>query len=605
VYCEDAHDSAAEQKDVLLKDLAAAQNAYQKFECTGTALLLQCGSGEDVFLTVRGADLGVLHSSVAKAAAGRALKRGATKAKKAVATARAGLSVANASAVVPVAETYPTGAQSKCTVHAEATCRVLEDALSEMVGEVEDALETVNEEFAARAENCAVLNHESTTQENAWLAEGAKSNVDLALGTRHLNEAEEHERLTKTEQVTLYQQEHSLMQHCAESRQALEDNLCGIRSMRLELAEIGSVEPVQDCVVSDWQPGPCSAPCGGGEMDMTRTIVAEPVGGAQCPPLLLKRACNQMDCPQDCEVQDWSGWSECSKDCGGGVRQRVRLVRTPVLNQGEPCPALQEEEVCNVGPCERDCEYGGWSEWSSCSQACGGGYRARTRAIAAAQMGSGMPCAGPESKVRLQPEICNDEPCPEGLTCGSPLDLVVLLDGSGSVIDEDFAAQKAHVAGIIDRLDFGEDLAKVGVAVYGGNTTQIVALSADKAAVETAVAAATTESAETRLAKAFEFAMGMLTLGRQDAQSVVVVMIDGGPADLRAAEEVAAKLHEHARVVMVPIGAGEDLDAVKRLASFPARVNVLAVSDFAASADETELTRFVAGLCPLAEAPSE
>ena len=130
-------------------------------------------------------------------------------------------------------------------------------------------------------------------------------------------------------------------------------------------------------------------------------------------------------------------------------------------------------------------------------------------------------------------------------------------------------------------------------------------MSADKAAVETAVAAATTESAETRLAKALEFAMGMLTLGRQDAQSVVLVMIDGGPADLRAAEEVAAKLHEHARVVMVPIGAGEDLDAVKRLASFPARVNVLAVNDFAASADEAELTRFVAALCPLAEAPTE
>merc|ERR1719388_166887 len=112
--------------------------------------------------------------------------------------------------------------------------------------------------------------------------------------------------------------------------------------------------------------------------------------------------------------------------------------------------------------CPQDCEVQDWSGWSECCQACGGGYRARTRAIAAPQVGSGTPCAGPESKFRLQPEICNDEPCPEGLTCGSPLDLVVLLDGSGSVIDEDFAAQKAHVTGIIDRLEFGEDLAKVG-----------------------------------------------------------------------------------------------------------------------------------------------
>merc|ERR550537_529248 len=150
-----------------------------------------------------------------------------------------------------------------------------------MVGEVEDALESVNEELAAREKNCAVLNHESTTQENAWVAEGAKSNVDLALATRRLNEAEEHERLAKTERQTLFQQEHGLQQHCAESKQAIEDNLCGIRAMRLELAELGSVDAVQDCVVADW-----------------------------------------------------SGWSACSKDCGGGVRQRVRLVRSPVLNDG-------------------------------------------------------------------------------------------------------------------------------------------------------------------------------------------------------------------------------------------------------------------------------
>jgi uncharacterized protein YegL len=502
--------------------------------------------------------------------------------------------------MVPVAESYPTGAQSKCTVHAEATCRVLEDALSQMVGEVQDALAGVEEELVTRAQNCAMLNHESTTQEKAWIAEGDKSNVDLALATRRLNEAEEHERLAKTERVTLFQQEKGLQQHCAESRQAIEDNLCGIRAMRLELAELASVGSVQDCVVSEWQPGPCSAVCGGGEMDVTRTVVAEADGGAPCPPLLLKRACNQQECPQDCEVGDWSGWSACSKDCGGGVRQRVRLVSTPVLNDGEPCPALQEEEVCNVGPCERDCTYGQWSGWSSCSQACGGGYRIRSRGIVAAPLGSGTPCADPESSARLQPEICNDEPCPEGLTCGSKLDIVFLLDGSGSVLDADFDAQKQAVTEIIDRLEFGADLAQVGVAVFGGKTTEVVGLSADKSAVTTALAAATTESAETHLAKALEFSQGMLTLGRQDAQSVLIVLLDGSPADLRAAEHVAGQLHEHARIVMVPIGAGEDFDAMKRLASYPARVNVLAVNDFAA-AGESEWTRFIAALCPVAE----
>jgi uncharacterized protein YegL len=538
---------------------------------------------------------------VAKAAAGRALAR--AKAKKPEAARALVAAKKNLTEKVPVAETYPTGAQSKCTVHGAATCRVLQDALGQMVGEVQDALETVNEELVARETNCALLNHESTTQENAWVAEGAKSNVDLAYATKRLNEAEEHERLAKTERQTLFEQEHGLQQHCAESKQAIEDNLCGIRSMRLELAELGSVSTVQDCVVSDWQPGPCSAPCGGGEMEMTRTVVAEPEGGASCPPLLLTRSCNEQECPQDCEVADWSGWSACSKDCGGGVRQRVRLVRSPVLNDGEPCPALQEEEVCNVGPCERDCTYGSWSGWSSCSQACGGGYRIRTRAIAAQPLGSGTPCADIESAARLQPEVCNDEPCAEGLTCASKLDIVVLMDGSGSVLDDDFAAQKATVNGILDRLEFGDEFAKVGVAVFGGNTTEVVALSTDKSAVTTAVSAATTESAETHLAKALEFAQGMLTLGRQDAQSVVMLLLDGSPADLRAAEQIAQTLHDHARLLVVPIGAGEDFDAMKRLASYPARVNVLAVNDLAA-AGESEFTRFVASLCPVAEEPA-
>jgi len=282
----------------------------------------------------------------------------------------------------------------------------------------------------------------------------------------------------------------------------------------------------------------------------------------------------------------------------------VRLVRSPVLNDGEPCPALQEEEVCNIGPCEQDCEYSQWSGWSSCSQACGGGYRIRTRGITAQPLGSGTPCEHPESSARLQPEICNDEPCPEGLTCGSKLDIVVLMDGSGSVLDDDFTAQKTAVTGILDRLDFGAELAKVGVAVFGGNTTEVVGLSEDKSAVTAAVSAATTESAETHLARALEFAQGMLTLGRQDAQSVVVVLLDGAPADMRAAEQVAAKLHGHARVVMVPIGAGQDLEASTRLASYPARVNVLAISDFASFEEESELTRFVAALCPVAEEPS-
>ena len=35
--------------------------------------------------------------------------------------------------------------------------------------------------------------------------------------------------------------------------------------------------------MSEWQPGECSVDCAGGELQLTRTIVVAPSGGAVCP----------------------------------------------------------------------------------------------------------------------------------------------------------------------------------------------------------------------------------------------------------------------------------------------------------------------------------
>ena len=60
----------------------------------------------------------------------------------------------------------------------------------------------------------------------------------------------------------------------------------------------------------------------------------------------------------DCEVEDWSSWSECSATCGGGTRTRERKVVQEPENGGAACPFQdqEEEESCKTEPCEGNFE---------------------------------------------------------------------------------------------------------------------------------------------------------------------------------------------------------------------------------------------------------
>lgn len=79
-----------------------------------------------------------------------------------------------------------------------------------------------------------------------------------------------------------------------------------------------------------------------------------------------------------CITQDWSEWSKCSVDCGHGYRKRTRAPITPLkracdsveLVETEPCSGSQTSN-CSSDPVPPDCEVTEWSQWSDCSVACG------------------------------------------------------------------------------------------------------------------------------------------------------------------------------------------------------------------------------------------
>lgn len=162
----------------------------------------------------------------------------------------------------------------------------------------------------------------------------------------------------------------------------------------------------RDCRLSDWSPwGGCAATCGGGQRFRTREVVQEALpGGAPCAGDVHEaESCAEIPCDTsiDCIISHWSYWSECSSKCGQGQQVRQRKI----LQAAQPGGAGCDGELLQVQGCQGrktsttcnddvDCQWGFWSDWSSCQEAeyCGLGFRTRTRDIAVQPKGRGELC---------------------------------------------------------------------------------------------------------------------------------------------------------------------------------------------------------------------
>eukprot|EP00122_Pirum_gemmata_P000539 Pgem_evm1s481 len=78
-----------------------------------------------------------------------------------------------------------------------------------------------------------------------------------------------------------------------------------------------------------------------------------------------------LECqPQDCALGEWSEWGECAHECIGnspnatGTQTRKKTKVTDAKNGGNnTCPDKVENGSCTK-PCDVDCEYNDWSNWS-------------------------------------------------------------------------------------------------------------------------------------------------------------------------------------------------------------------------------------------------
>jgi uncharacterized protein YegL len=463
-------------------------------------------------------------------------------------------------------------ADEKCSIAGTPSCAVIGDSLSMLVSEVGWALESVKKSRAEVEHTCQAKLRETTQQSEYFQHSLGEANAQLAEQTAALNGGEEGSRKKVQEANELSAELTRLRHDCGEKIRTGAETLCGIRTIRAELYQMGGgdVPTFQDCEVSEWEETPCSEECGGGEKTLQRTIVVPPDGGAECPPLSVKEACNLQPCPVDCVMGDWSGWSACSKDCGGGVMTRSRIPLTEAENGGEACGAGTDPQQCNVETCDTPCDLSDWSDWTTCTAECGGGERLRFKDVWK-EAGPTGHCPDPHDPERMQANPCNTFTCPPDLLCSDKMDMVVLMDGSGSLGQDGFDAIKAFVASLLKRISFGPSAAKGGAVLFSSSDTLLSPMTEDGAHLITQVEGAVWPYGSTDTTSALATADYMLhNAGRSEVSrddSFVLLITDGPPDNMQNAIAAAGKLHSRARVIVLAVGSGVDPYAMSEIAT--------------------------------------
>jgi len=361
-----------------------------------------------------------------------------------------------------------------------------------------------------------------------------------------------------------------------------------------------------ECEVSDWVRSPCNASCGSsGVQNLTRQVISSAHGvGALCPRLFMNHTCNVAPCPVDAVMDAWDEWSECSRQCGGGTRVRHRAVLTQALHGGLPAAETVQEQLCNHEPCDRDCTLADWSEWGECSKMCNNGHEARTRRVLNPALGDAT-CPAENDAERKERRPCNEAACPaEPLQqCASKLDLVLVLDSSGSLGAPGFDKIQEFAAGLVGRVQLEEeapDTAAVGFVTFGSEATATQSLSTERSEVEAAVGSMEWTKSNTNTAQALAFAADMLEAhGRPGVQAVTVLVTDGMPesAALTSTQVQRLKEQQSSRFVVVVVGSSLSHRVAEGWVSWPPEENLLTAPTFEAL-DVALVTDLIADICP-------
>lgn len=528
--------------------------------------------------------------------------------------------------------------QWKKCVDAPPDCGTMHDAMALMWGRFKDQVDELQMEMELK--DTAFVDFKKSSNEQLQMLGSAKNVFNKLLGeaVSNMNGVSEESEQKVLQQRSLekaYNKEMKVCQH--DIQELMYTNICACRKVRNSLMRLSTVSPpenIVDCDTGQWVPEPCSMSCDdtcpqadpfacGGFQKLTREVLVSPNEfGVKCPVLAMQRKCSQVKCPVDCVLSMWSGWGECTKECGGGVQGHTRSVLTKARNGGRACDTVQEERACHTGSCDRDCTLSDWTSWDPCSMACGGGMQERSKNVLVPIRGLGK-CPASKSPQRTDERVCNSQECVGDEVCIAHQDLVLAIDSSGSLGNSGHHVIRKFASKLIERfsgMHFGDDAMKVGVVQFGNGAVEandtisralnIQPLTSDMDAVGAAIAGLTWQKGFTNMAQALTLADTMITQGgRFTAQSAVMMITDAKPSFIAQTErKVQALKEKNIKLFIAPIlkYKGNSLRMMRQFASAPWETHLVRIPGLGALTADVDVyvEKCVATFCPKAMSPS-
>jgi hypothetical protein len=519
-------------------------------------------------------------------------------------------------------------------------CGLLHDKLSLMWGDYKDKVDELQMEMNKNQYEFEELKFNLNDQLRVLTSTKARFSMQLSESRSNMA-ADRQEKMEKEAQkADLDRDYYAFMKACKKRiTWIMYQDMCAIIVVRNAVLETSTVCPsasIDDCDLDAWIPSECSVSCDdacpdpmdpyacGGWQEIKRKVVVPPDScGLQCPDLSRFKKCNQLKCPVNCEMSEWSGWSKCTADCEGGVQAHTRSILTKPKNGGEFCNTVEESRPCNTMSCDRDCTMAPWTSWTPCSMACDGGFQERFRHVLIPTRGFGK-CPTPTSDFRYAKQECNVHACTGDEMCIAKQDLILGVDGSGSLTEDGFGILRNFAVKLITKYQteyFGSDAMKVGVLQFGngvvladGRTVSpainVQPLTTDLALVKAGLENLPYKKGFTNMAQAFALSEVMYTAaGRKGAQSALLLITDGKPSFAFQTNEMVQQLQDKnvQRFFMVVNEAGgDDLKQMQNWASQPWETNLIHVPGLEAlRADENVwVQKAVVMFCPMSLSPT-